>query len=182
MGATTDGRESPMPAEAFTELFGRMPDLVHEAVQGLSETQLAHRPTADANSIAWLVWHLSRIEDGHFAEAARTLGLSGLDTDLYVAGYADRFGLPFAPGASGYGMTSDEVGQVRASAELLLEYYAAVHERTIRFLAAVPSHDWGLVVDERWDPPVTLLVRVASVINDVTQHVGQAAYARGLLG
>ena len=38
------------------------------------------------------------------------------------------------------------------------------------------------IVDERWDPPVTLGARLVSVVNDDTQHVGQAAYVKGLLG
>ncbi len=41
--------------------------------------------------------------------------------------------------------------------------------------------DLDVVVDERWDPPVTLGVRLVSVVNEVNQHVGQAAYVRGLL-
>jgi hypothetical protein len=37
------------------------------------------------------------------------------------------------------------------------------------------------VVDLNWDPPVTLAVRLVSVINDDLQHGGQAAYVRGML-
>ena len=37
------------------------------------------------------------------------------------------------------------------------------------------------VVDRTWDPPVTLGVRLVSILDDDTQHAGQAAYVRGLL-
>ena len=41
--------------------------------------------------------------------------------------------------------------------------------------------DLERVVDTSWDPPVTLGVRLISVISDDLQHAGQAAYAAGLL-
>jgi hypothetical protein len=37
------------------------------------------------------------------------------------------------------------------------------------------------VVDASWDPPVTLGVRLVSVISDDLQHAGQAAYLRGMI-
>ena len=95
--------------------------------------------------------------------------------------YADRFGLPFKVSATGYGQTSAEVGQVRASGDLLASYLRAVHAQTTGFLDTLAEADLDRIVDERWDPPVSLGVRLVSVVNDDTQHVGQAAYVRGLL-
>jgi uncharacterized damage-inducible protein DinB len=69
-----------------------------------------------------------------------------------------------------------------ASAQVLLDYYDAVHARTVDFLRGLSPAQLDRVVDERWDPPVTLGVRLVSIVNDDTQHVGQAAYVRGLLG
>src|SRR6266511_3822072 len=43
------------------------------------------------------------------------------------------------------------------------------------------GHSAEQVADLRWDPPVTLGVRLVSVADDDLQHVGQAAYVRGLL-
>ena len=56
-----------------------------------------------------------------------------------------------------------------------------MHERTLSYLAGLTDGDLDRVVDESWDPPVTLGVRLVSILNDDTQHVGQAAYVRGLL-
>jgi hypothetical protein len=36
-------------------------------------------------------------------------------------------------------------------------------------------------VDDYWDPPVTLGVRLVSVISDDLQHAGQAAFIRGVI-
>ena len=165
----------------FQDAFGRMPDLVSAAVDGLDEAALTHRIDPDANTIAWLVWHLTRVQDDHLAGAAAALGWDTMTDQVYAAGFAERFDLPFDVGAVGYGQSSDEVAAVRASPELLLDYHAAVHARTTDVLAAVRADEWATVVDERWDPPVTLLARVSSVLGDVTQHVGQAAYVRGVV-
>jgi hypothetical protein len=94
----------------------------------------------------------------------------------------ERFRLPFDVGATGYGQTADEVGQVRAGAELLSAYQDAVHASTVAYLRTLADPDYARIVDERWDPPVTLGVRLMSVLNDATQHAGQASYVRGLLG
>ena len=99
-------------SELMTDALGRISDLVHGAVDGLSDDDLAWRPDPEANSIAWLVWHLTRIEDDHVAGVART-------TQAWEDGWADRFGLPFPVGDHGYGHTSAQVGQVRARADLL---------------------------------------------------------------
>lgn len=163
------------PTELLQDAFTRVVENVDAVVGGLSEDELAARPSADANSIAWLVWHLARVQDDHVAEVA------GTEQVWTAQGYADRFGLPFDVGATGYGHSSEEVGQVRASAELLASYAHAVHEQTVDFLKRVEEADLDRIVDERWDPPVSLGVRLVSVVDDDAQHVGQAAYVRGLI-
>jgi|SRR5580698_1479377 len=160
-------------AELLTDAFGRVREVIHEAVDGLTVEQLAFRVDPDANSIAWLCWHLSRVQDDHLA------GAFGL-TQVWEQ-YSDRFGLPFATPEIGYGQNSKEVAEVRAPAELLTEYYDAVHERTLRLVAGITDSDLSRIVDARWDPPVTLSVRLVSVISDCLQHAGQAAFVRGIL-
>lgn len=127
------------------------------------------------NTIAWLIWHLTRVQDDHVAEVA------GHEQTWISDGWHDRFGLPFDAHAIGYGQSATEVGRVAASAELLTGYLDAVHARTIAYVRGLSPDDLDRVVDERWDPPVTLGVRLVSVISDDLQHAGQAAYARGVL-
>jgi hypothetical protein len=162
-------------SELMTDALGRVHELVHSVVEGLSDDDLAWRPDPEANSIAWLVWHLTRIEDDHVADVAGT-------TQAWVEeGWADRFGLPLPVADHGYGHSPEQVGEVHAGADLLAGYYDAVSTRTVAYLAGLEPDDLDVVVDERWDPPVTLGVRLVSVVNEVNQHVGQAAYVRGLL-
>ena len=154
--------------------FGRVRDDVHSAVDGLDSAALHFRADKDANTIAWLIWHLSRVADDHVSEVA------GVDQAWTTGGWARRFDLPFDEAATGYGHGSSDVESVRADSALLLGYFDAVHEQTMKFVDGLRDADLDRVVDERWDPPVTLGVRLVSVINDCTQHAGQAAFIRGL--
>lgn len=101
-------------ADLLNDAFGRIRELVHHVVDGLSEDQLAHRLAAEGNSIAWLVWHLTRIQDDHVAHVA--------GTDQVWPKWADRFDLPFDLRATGYGHDSAAVAAVRVPGELLTGY------------------------------------------------------------
>lgn len=162
--------------EVITDGFGRIQELVHEVVDGLPARSLNARVDPAANSITWLVWHLTRIQDDHVADA------SELEQVWGSQGWADRFALPLPAASTGYGHTAHQAGTVRVdSGDLLLGYYDAVHEQTTRFVRGLAAADLDRVVDERWDPPVTLGVRLVSVLGDDWQHAGQAAFVRGLL-
>ena len=108
--------------------------------------------------------------------------MAGTEQAWTADGWAERFGLPFPAGSTGYGHGSDEVAAVRADADLLLGYYDAVHTRTLSYLDTLADADLDRVVDDRWDPPVTLGVRLVSVADDDIQHAGQAAFIRGIVG
>lgn len=163
-------------AALLTDAHSRVRETVHSAVDGLSAEQLGARVGPGANSVAWLVWHLTRVQDDHVAEVA------GTEQVWTAEAFAGRFGLPLPVEDTGYGHSPDDVAAVRVDdPELLLAYYDAVHEQTARYLAGLGEADLDRVVDERWDPPVTLGVRLISVIDDDQQHAGQAAFVRGTL-
>jgi uncharacterized damage-inducible protein DinB len=156
--------------------FNRIQEEVHAAVADLGPDALNARPTADTNSLAWLVWHLTRVQDDHMADAF------GLDQVWLAQDWEKRFGLDLPRRDTGYGHSSAKVAKVRVdSGELLTGYYDAVHEQSLGVLRELAAKDLERIVDENWDPPVTLGVRLVSVLSDDLQHVGQAAYVRGLL-
>jgi uncharacterized damage-inducible protein DinB len=163
------------PAELLTDAFDRILKTATAAVSGLTEQQLVARPAVDANSVAWLVWHLARVQDDHVADVA------GTEQVWTAQDFVTRFDLPFDSGATGFGMSSEDVSHVRASEELLAAYLRAVHDATVAYVATITPEDLDRIVDERWDPPVTLGVRLVSVVNDDMQHAGQASYVRGLV-
>jgi len=161
--------------ELLADAFERVRDALYPAVSGLSRDELAYRPDPEANSIAWLVWHLTRIQDDHIS------GLSGGPQVWTTQGWAERFALPLDPADTGYGHGPDDVASVTAEADLLTGYFEDVHTATQDYLRTLTPSDLVRVVDRRWDPPVTAAVRLVSIIADDLQHVGQAAYVRGLL-
>jgi hypothetical protein len=162
--------------EVFEDFFGRVDENVRAVVAGLSADQLAWAPESGANPIGWQVWHLARVQDSHITE------LLGGD-EVWVSGsWAARFGLEPDADNTGYGHTAEEVAAVRAEGpDALTGYYDAVRARTTELLATLDPAELDRIVDRRWDPPVTLGVRLVSIVDDCAQHVGQAAYVRGIL-
>jgi hypothetical protein len=165
----------------LVEAFSRTPELVATALDGLSHEDLVRRVDPDANSIAWLVWHTARMQDGQTAMAKRALGREDVDQVWTTQGFADRFGLDVSHRSVGYGMSSEDVAKVRAPAELLQAYHSAVNDDTIAFLDSLDDENYDTVVDRHYDPPVTLMARLVSIEQDAVQHLGQAAYVRGVL-
>lgn len=161
--------------ELLIDAFGRIKEVVHDATEALTIEQLTYRPNDTGNSIVWLIWHLTRIQDSHIADLADTDQVWVRD-DWY-----SQFDLPFEATVTGYGHARHEVAAVQTSADLLLDYHDAVYDQTIAYLQQLTDEDYAKVIDTDWDPPVTLAVRLISVVSDDLQHAGQAAYVRGLL-
>lgn len=161
--------------ELLVDAFDRVRESVHEVLEGADEQVLTTRLDPDANTIAWLVWHLTRVMDDHVADVA------GSDQVWLADRWVERLGLPFEPHEHGYGHSSAQVAAVQVDARQLREYHDAVHDMVVAYLHDLDDSELPRVVDRRWDPPVTLAVRLVSVVNDATQHVGQAAFVRGVL-
>jgi len=170
--------ESLSDADASRELlrdaFTRLIEHVEELTDDLTDEISIFRPTATANSIAWLIWHSARVQDAQVADVA------GVEQVWFSGGWVDQFGLDLPRDSHGYGHTSEEVGKVRAPADLLAGYYHAVHKLTLEYIASVTPEELARVVDTNWTPPVTASARLVSIIDDCAQHLGQAAYVRGI--
>ena len=163
-------------AELLIDAFGRIREEVHAVLDGLGEEELVVRLDGAANPIGWLVWHLTRVQDDHLADVA------GDEQVWTTGGWERRFGLPYPADATGYGQSDPDLEAFKGvPAALLAAYHDAVHEQTVGYLRGVSDPDLDRVVDERWDPPVTLGVRLVSMVSDDLQHVGQAALVRGVL-
>ncbi len=161
-------------SELLLDAFDRVTQTARRAVEGIAADDLTFRADPDANTISWLVWHLARVNDDHVADA--------FDSEQVWTsqGWYDRFGPPFDRAETGYGQSTEDVGRVTAPADLLIGYLDAVHEATAAHLRGVTDADLDRIVDTAWDPPVTLGVRLVSVISDGLQHAGQAAFVRGI--
>ncbi len=170
--------ESPEANAAARELlrdaFTRLIEHVDELTDGLTDEQAGYRPSPSANSIAWLIWHSARVQDIQLAPIA------GVEQVWTRDGWVDRFGLDLSRNDTGFGHGPEQVAKVQAPADLLAGYYHAVHKLTLEYIAGVTAEDLARVVDPGWDPPVTASARLVSIIDDCAQHLGQAAYVRGI--
>ncbi len=162
-------------ADLLIDGFGRIREIVHDVLAGLGDADLQYRVDPQANSIGWEIWHLTRVQDDHVA------GAGGPAQVWLSGGWFERFGLPLDRHDIGYGHRPDEVSLIRAPADLLAGYHDATYEQTVEFVSALSDDDMAAVVDRRWDPPVTMGVRLVSVIADDLEHAGQAAFIRGLI-
>jgi uncharacterized damage-inducible protein DinB len=158
----------------LTEGSGRIPELYADIAGGLDDESLRHRPGGTGNPIGWLLWHLARVQDDHIADLAG-------GSQVWEQ-FQDRFGLPNGTDDIGYGHTSEQVDALRIEdPELLVEYHHEVTLATARYLLTVDERELEREVDQRWDPPVTAGQRLISIQGDCLQHLGQAAYVKGLL-
>ncbi|GAB2750058.1 DUF664 domain-containing protein [Salinifilum aidingensis] len=163
-------------ADLLDDGFDRIRESAHNAAAGLSGDQLTYRADAAANSISWLLWHLTRVQDDHVSE------LTGTEQIWTAQHWHERFDLPLPVDDTGFGHTAEEVAAVWVpTPEPLLGYHDAVHEHTTAFVRGLTDEDLPRVVDESWEPPTTLGVRLVSVLADGLQHVGQAEFVRGMV-
>ena len=163
-------------SELLADAYSRIRRLVHQATEGLDGDGLAFRPESDANSIAWLVWHLTRIQDHHLSEIA------GRQQAWISAAWHARFDMPADPSTTGYGHTREQVAGVRPEdPDVLLGYHDEVSDQTLQYLTTVDDGELERIVDRSYDPPVSVGVRLVSVLSDNLQHAGQARYVRGIV-
>jgi hypothetical protein len=160
--------------ELLRDSFTRLIEHVDAITDGLSDDALTYQPSPDANSIAWLLWHSARVQDAQLCDIAGTEQVWMRD------GWAERFNLDLPKDSHGYGHTPEQAAKVRAPVELLAGYYHAVHQMTLEFVASVTPEELARIVDRRWTPAVTASARIVSIIDDCAQHLGSAAYIRGI--
>ena len=168
--ASTDAAVQELLRDSFTRLV----EQVDELTDGLTEDQAGYRPSPNANSIAWLIWHSARVQD------IQLTPIAGIEQVWTHEGWVDRFGLDLPRNDTGYGHGPGDVAKVRAPADLLAGYYHAVHKLTLDYVAGVTAEELTRIVDRNWDPPVTASARIVSIIDDCAQHLGQAAYVLGI--
>lgn len=160
--------------ELLRDAFTRQIEHVDDLTDGLTDEVSFFRPTGEANSISWLIWHSARQQDLQISDIA------GVEQVWTRDGWIDRFGLDLRGNDHGYGHDAEDVDKVRVPADLLAGYYHTVHKATLEYIASVTAEELSRVVDTHWTPPVTAGARLVSIVDDAAQHLGQAAYIRGI--
>jgi hypothetical protein len=160
--------------ELLRDSFTRLIEHVDDLTDGLPDEVSFWRPTPKANSIAWLIWHSARVQDVQISDIAKTQDVWTRDR------WVDRFKLDLPRDDTGYGHSAEDVAKVRPTVDLLAGYYHAVHEMTMQFIKTLTVADLQRIIDRGWNPPVTTSMRLVSIVDDCAQHLGQAAYVRGI--
>jgi Protein of unknown function (DUF664) len=143
------------------------------ACDGLTDEQLRYQPTATSNSMAWMVWHSSRVKDRVTATIVN-------EADVWVtAGWAERFGMD--PEATGVGDRPEQVAAFQIRRDVLFGYADAAHHITIQRLAQISPAQLGqpvpyVGVDTR---PTWHALR--GMLGDAYSHTGQISYLRGMI-
>ena len=157
--------------------YGRVQEILERALNGLTAEDLNELPKPDCNSMGWLAWHLTRVQDHHFAD------LIGEEQLWVKAGWHAKFNRPPNPKDIGFGHSPEDVAAFKApDAATLLEYHRAVLERSKRYINSISAAELDKELNEPWFQPLpTIGVRLISVMSDNLQHAGQVAYVHGLL-
>ena len=127
-------------AALLIDAHSRVRETVHAAVDGLSAEQRGARLDAEANSVAWLVWHLTRVQDDHVADVA------GFEQVWTAEAFAGRFGLPLPVEDIGYGHSPDDVAAVRAARQAERTALRAAGLVELRWLERPPGKSRGAVL------------------------------------
>jgi hypothetical protein len=157
--------------------YGRVLEALEEALDGLTPDDMNEQPHPDGNSMGWLAWHLTRVQDDHIAN------LIGEEQLWIKDGWHAKFDRPGDPKDIGFGHSSEDVTAFKSpSVETLLTYHRAVLARSKQYLSGLSLSDLDRELEEPWFQPLpTVGVRLVSVMSDCLQHAGQVAYLRGLL-
>ncbi len=157
--------------------YGRVLEVIVPALDGMEPAELDKRLKPDTNSMGLIVWHLARVQDAQIAD------LMGEEQLWTTEGWYNRFKRARDPSDTGFGHTSEEVGDFRSpTAGTLLEYCRAVIERSQQYLRVLPTDELVRELDEPWYKPLpTVGVRIVSIMADCLEHAGEVAYLRGLL-
>ena len=169
-GAAMDARD------VLSEAASRPATEAKALVNTLPEGALNAHAGGHTNSIAWLLWHAGRQMDVQLAQ------LNGEPQVWHSQGFDSRFNLGELGDTEGYGHTTEQARAVVVEdAALLVEYLGATTAALSEYIAGLSEADLDDVIDTSWTPHVTRGVRLVSMIDDAAQHVGQAAYAAGVL-
>ncbi len=163
--------------DLLLDALERIRSLTRRTLDGLTLDELHRQPSPDTNSIAWLIWHLTLVQDTSLS------GVMGVEQDWVTQGWHAKFDLPPDPKLDGFGDTPQQVAAFRTpSRQVLLDYHDHITERSKAYVSGLAAEDFDRALNEpQWQPLPTVGVRLMSVISDNLQHAGQAAYLRGLL-
>jgi uncharacterized damage-inducible protein DinB len=160
------------------DIFVLIAQELERVLVGLTIDNLNQQPRPDCNSIGWLAWHLTRSQDRMIED------LTGEEQTWSKDKWYLKFHRPPDATETGLHHSVEDIESFNSpDGATLLAYHHAVLEQTRRYVSQQLSES---ELDRPFTSPTfahrrTPGERIMGVINDNLQHVGQAAYVRGLL-
>lgn len=142
-----------------------------KALNGLTQEEATWSPSPECNSIAFILWHMIRVEDFFVNRVIQH------EKELYeTKKWQEKLGTP----AKAYGYTVEELKAWPApKLEILREYANSVQENTLAFLNSIPNERLSEVPRPDRSPD-SIGVMLEHLITEIALHVGQIAYLRGV--
>ena len=161
-------------AEFITGIFTRISQVLETVLDGLTENEINQQPTPECNSIGWMVWHLTRVQDRFIAM------LSNNEQVWITEKWYGKFSREADAKDIGYGHRPEDLANFKVpDTKTLLDYHHAVLEKTKQYTNKLSPEELDRVIDDSRAPTVAL--RLTAFISDNLQHAGQVAYLRGWL-
>lgn len=144
-----------------------------KALDGLTQEEAAWSPEAECNSIAFILWHVIRVEDFFMNRVIQRA------SELYEAeGWQEKLGTPAKE--TGYQYATE---QLRAwpvpKLEVLRGYANSVREKTLAFLESISPERLSEVPRPDRSPD-SIGASLSRMSTEIALHVGQIAYLRGV--
>ena len=163
-------------AKILSDMLEMSDSLVRRALEGLTDADLIKRPSDQDNTIGWLMWHKTRVEDIAFADA------SGEEQFWISDKWHEKFGMEPNPGQMGFrgfARTSDEPRvQERKTFSATPTPFGRARLRCWR--ASRPRTSTRKS-PPRWARPSKSGTTSGRVAADNIQHGGQICYLRGFI-
>jgi uncharacterized damage-inducible protein DinB len=162
------------PIELIVKSLEESRQYVADAIKGLSQDDIAWRPKTHSNSIAFLLWHVARVEDLWINRI-----LLGEKEVYELEGWHKKFNTPAQDSGFGYDVAKLKSWPVPKLA-LLKEYAAVVREKTLAYLKSVNEKKLDEPKDFGWSKG-NVGSALSHLITEVAEHSGQIGYLRGIM-
>ena len=161
--------------DIYLEAIKRSDADLRRALEGLTTEDVRKQPAGEgSNPISWLVWHLTRTRDNISSS------IVGRKPLWESEGWGAKFGMSD-------GIPSFKPDNVHTfdpkSIETLTGYFEAVAANSLKIIEGLQESDMSRMVESTIPgrPAQPVVGRLAVILNDNIQHVGQVAYLRGLI-
>jgi uncharacterized damage-inducible protein DinB len=148
-----------------------------ESIDDLTQEESFRQPQPGANHIAFMLWHIVRVEDWFFHYLFQRVPQVWESESWH-----EKLGLPEDPKATGFAYTTEQVdGFPSVQLRDLRAYGEAVRAETLDYLRNTDAAKLDETVKSRLFGEVSIGSLIGHVIVELSQHVGQIAYVRGLV-